>query len=87
MLVKGLKYYDAPFSLPALAPRPLLILNCELDERCPIEGLEAVVDAVQKTYHYHDVDSHFMYCIEKGVGHTVTPDMEAATCRWIVQHL
>lgn len=32
-----LEQYDAPHSLPLLAPRPLLIANGELDPRCPIE--------------------------------------------------
>jgi hypothetical protein len=33
----GLSDYDAPQSLPLLAPRPLLIANGELDPRCPMK--------------------------------------------------
>lgn len=87
LLLKGLKYYDAPFSLPALAPRPLLIINGELDERCPIEGLKTAMDAVRKIYHYHMAHDCFTYRIEKGIGHKVTPDMLSTTCSWIAQHL
>eukprot|EP00967_Tisochrysis_lutea_P080291 scaffold110168_cov26-Tisochrysis_lutea.AAC.1 len=30
--------YDAPFSLPELFPRPFIIVNGELDPRCPMPG-------------------------------------------------
>lgn len=39
--------YDAPFSLPAIAPRPLLIANGELDPRCPMRGVHAALPAAQ----------------------------------------
>lgn len=32
-----LEAWDAPYSLPLLAPRPLLIANGELDPRCPMQ--------------------------------------------------
>lgn len=32
-----LQHYDAPQSLPLIAPRPLLVANGELDPRCPLE--------------------------------------------------
>ena len=32
-----LERYDAPYSLPLIAPRPMLVANGELDPRCPME--------------------------------------------------
>ncbi|GFS40297.1 alpha/beta-Hydrolases superfamily protein [Actinidia rufa] len=32
--------FDSPYTIPIIAPRPLLILNGEKDPRCPIGGLE-----------------------------------------------
>jgi len=30
-----LQLFDAPLSLPALAPKPILVANGEIDPRCP----------------------------------------------------
>lgn len=34
-----LDWYDAPMSLPGIAPRPFCIINGEEDPRCPIQGM------------------------------------------------
>jgi hypothetical protein len=40
-------FYDAPASLPCIAPRALLVANGERDPRCPLTGVrEAVVGAM-----------------------------------------
>ena len=31
--------YDAPLSLPSLFPRPFIIVNGALDQRCPLPGV------------------------------------------------
>ncbi len=45
-----LDIYDAPHSLPAIAPRPLLAVQGELDPRCPLEGLRPALDAARAAY-------------------------------------
>lgn len=50
-LVPGmLDIYDAPAMLPLLAPRPLLILNHELDELMPLEGARKAYAAARAAY-------------------------------------
>ncbi|KAL4440167.1 hypothetical protein ABPG75_003168 [Micractinium tetrahymenae] len=45
-----LESWDAPNSLPLLAPRPLLIANGELDPRCPMQGVELALEPVRSAY-------------------------------------
>ncbi|XP_073123549.1 uncharacterized protein [Henckelia pumila] len=42
--------FDSPHTIPAIAPRPLLILNGEKDPRCPIGGLEQPVSKAREFY-------------------------------------
>ncbi|EXC19460.1 hypothetical protein L484_006155 [Morus notabilis] len=37
-------HFDSPYTVPAIAPRPLLILNGAEDPRCPLPGLEFVAE-------------------------------------------
>ncbi|GMH35749.1 hypothetical protein BSKO_03617 [Bryopsis sp. KO-2023] len=82
-----LDFYDAPISLPSLAPLPLLVVNGELDERCPVEGLESVFEKTKKEYAWHGAGDSFSVRIEKDVGHVATPDMKAAVLQWFDHHL
>ena len=41
---------DGPRTMPLIAPRPLLLLNGEIDPRCPLGGLERVVRATRAAY-------------------------------------
>ena len=43
-----LESYDAPHSLPCVAPRPLLVANGELDLRCHMPGVLPAVEAARK---------------------------------------
>ncbi|PON37258.1 Alpha/Beta hydrolase fold containing protein [Parasponia andersonii] len=42
--------FDSPYSIPAIAPRPLLILNGAEDPRCPLPGLEVPNSRSHKAY-------------------------------------
>jgi hypothetical protein len=42
-----LELYDAPQSLPCVAPRALLIANGELDARCHMPGVLPAIEAAQ----------------------------------------
>mmetsp|Transcript_73631 Transcript_73631/g.148322 ORF Transcript_73631/g.148322 Transcript_73631/m.148322 type:complete len:305 (-) Transcript_73631:97-1011(-) len=50
-LVPGLRdEFDAPQSLPLIAPRPLLLLQGAKDPRCPLEGVQLAFEAAQFEY-------------------------------------
>ncbi|OAY27372.2 hypothetical protein MANES_16G071800v8 [Manihot esculenta] len=42
--------FDAPYTIPAIVPRPLLIVNGAKDPRCPVEGLQIPQSRATKAY-------------------------------------
>nr|CAB3467131.1 unnamed protein product [Digitaria exilis] len=52
--------FDAPYSLPLIAPRPLLLLNGAEDGRCPIAGLEEPSSRAAKAYEESGSAEKFM---------------------------
>ena len=53
-----LESYDAPQSLPCVAPRPLLIANGELDARCHMPGVLPAMEAARKVGCVTAADRH-----------------------------
>lgn len=78
---------DAPFSLQLLAPRPVLIVNAELDKRCPKEGVELSVRAAREAYEEHGKGENLACCFQSGVGHWETEEMVAIAERWLIETL
>eukprot|EP01025_Chloroclados_australasicus_P018303 TRINITY_DN19522_c0_g2_i1.p1 TRINITY_DN19522_c0_g2~~TRINITY_DN19522_c0_g2_i1.p1 ORF type:complete len:346 (-),score=51.76 TRINITY_DN19522_c0_g2_i1:363-1400(-) len=79
--------YDLDKSLPCIAPRPLMVLNGEKDDRCPVQGLEPVLKQTQKIYEDLGVASNFEVFIETGVGHECTPAMDSKVEQFMEKHL
>ena len=79
--------YDAAYSLPAIAPRPLLIANGELDPRCPIAGLEAPVLAAQQAYKEMGCPQNLKVYYEKGLPHAPSQGIDNAVNAWLDLHL
>eukprot|EP00873_Tetraselmis_striata_P018220 jgi/Tetstr1/438484/TSEL_027039.t1 len=77
--------YDAIHSLPCIAPRPLLVVNGEDDPRCPVDSLMLAVEESRR--HYSSHRGVFEVYVQKGTGHTKTPEMVAATYRFFEKHL
>jgi predicted esterase len=71
--------YDAPLSLPLIAPRPLLALNGEHDPRCPLPGVKAAFEAAARAYEAAEAPCGALELrVFKGVGHEFTPGMSDA---------
>ena len=79
--------YDAPLSLPTLAPRPLLIANGELDPRCPIAGLVPAFEAAKVAYEAAGVPDHVALFIEKDLPHRDSPVLQAEINKWLDRFL
>ena len=79
--------YDATYSLPAIAPRPLLIANGELDPRCPIAGLKEPVLAAQQTYERMGCPQNLKVYYEKGLAHAPSRGIDNAVDEWLDMHL
>lgn len=82
-----LDMFDAKTALPLIAPRPLLVLNGELDPRNPRAGLLEPVDDTLSAYHEYDCPSLFRVQFAPGVGHEATPAMLDDALAWLDRFL
>jgi hypothetical protein len=73
-----LEAYDAPLSLPLIAPRPLLLANGELDPRCPMAGVREALAAAAAAYAARGAAGALELFEQPGVGHQETEEMRAA---------
>ncbi|KAL7164432.1 hypothetical protein ACSBR2_040364 [Camellia fascicularis] len=74
--------FDSPYSIPIIAPRPLLILNGKKDPRCPIEGLEIPKSRACKAYEDAHCPDNFKVIAQPGIGHEMTPLMVKEASDW-----
>ncbi|WZZ36927.1 putative esterase YitV [Brassica napus] len=77
--------FDAPYSVPVIAPRPLYLLNGAEDPRCPLGGLVVPVKRAKKAY--KKTPANFKFVAEEGVGHTVTSFMIKESSDWFEKFL
>ncbi|XP_020536394.1 putative esterase YitV isoform X2 [Jatropha curcas] len=79
--------FDSPYTIPAIAPRPLLILNGAKDQRCPIAGLEIPKSRACKAYEEANSLDKFEVVSESGIWHQVTPTMVNEASDWFDKFL
>ncbi|CAN6172650.1 unnamed protein product [Urochloa humidicola] len=79
--------FDAPYSIPLIAPRPLLLLNGAEDPRCPITGLEEPSSRAAKAYEESGSAEKFMFIAEPGIGHRMTVNMVKEASDWFDRFL
>jgi dienelactone hydrolase len=77
--------FDGPEMVAAIAPRPLLAVNGEVDPRTPMGGLLLCEASAQAAY--ADVADRFELYIEPNTGHAVTAEATTRTVDWLVQWL
>jgi hypothetical protein len=74
--------FDCPSMIRLFAPRPLLILNSELDMNCPLGGATIAFKAATAAYQNgHAVDKLKIYVAPK-TPHKVTPEHEQLMFEW-----
>ncbi|KAJ8611016.1 hypothetical protein CTAYLR_007057 [Chrysophaeum taylorii] len=79
--------FDAPATLPLIAPRPLLIANGETDPRCPMRGVAAVyLDRLVPRYAALKASRNLALYVEPGVGHVPTQGMWDIIFAWFQRH-
>ncbi|KAJ3683104.1 hypothetical protein LUZ60_013331 [Juncus effusus] len=74
--------FDAPFSVPIIAPRPLLILNGADDPRCPLLGLETPKERAMEAYENLGSPEKFKLIAEPGIGHQMSANMVKEASDW-----
>ncbi|KAF9620063.1 hypothetical protein IFM89_010713 [Coptis chinensis] len=67
--------FDSPDTIPAIAPRPLLILNGAEDPRCPLEGLNTPISKARGALRATNCSENFELIAQPGIGHQMTPLM------------
>lgn len=80
---------DAPSSLRCIAPRPLLVINGEMDPRCPVEGVRLAFQSAFDEYcRCRGSDAkHLQLHIAAGVEHEVTQEMWDVIDDFLARHL
>ena len=79
--------FDGPAMLPLIAPRPLLIINGDTDDKTPLPGLTNCIAATQAAYRQAKAEDHFAARIQAETGHQVRPESEQAAIAWFVKWL
>lgn len=79
--------FDAPAMLPLIAPRPLLVMNGELDDRTPLPGVMEACEAARKAYQAVGAEEKFELRIQKQTGHKVTEESLKGAIEWLVRAL
>jgi dienelactone hydrolase len=77
--------FDGPAMVPAIAPRPLLAVNGDMDPRTPGGGLQLCEAAAKAAYTGND--DHFQLYREPNTAHAVTAEATAMTVDWFVRWL
>ena len=78
---------DGPSSLPLIAPRPLLVVNGELDPRCPYPGLMNAVTETRAAYASANKDKLFRTLVQRDTPHMCTSEMSDVVNRWLDETL
>ncbi len=79
--------FDGPVMLPLIAPRPLLVINGDHDDRTPQPGLKLCVKAARDAYKAADAAKQFEFRLQPNTGHAVNPDSEQYAIGWLVKAL
>ncbi|XP_028802205.1 uncharacterized protein LOC114757351 isoform X2 [Neltuma alba] len=74
--------FDSPYSIPAIAPRPLLILNGAEDPRCPLGGLKIPESNARNAYGEFHKPNNFKFIAQPGIAHQMTPYMTKEASEW-----
>jgi dienelactone hydrolase len=74
--------FDGPVMLTLIAPRPLLIINGDKDDKTPLEGVTLAADAARAAYRRAGVEDHFGQIVEKDTGHSVTKESREEAVGW-----
>lgn len=74
--------FDSPYTVPVIAPRPMLVLNGGEDPRCPVAGLEIPRLRTEQAYNQAGCPDKFKIVLEPGIGHQMTKVMVREASDW-----
>ncbi|MFO0951974.1 MAG: alpha/beta hydrolase, partial [Isosphaeraceae bacterium] len=74
--------FDCPSMLRLFAGRPLLILNGEKDQNCPIDGAKIAFASAERAFRDAGAGDRLRIDVAEGVGHAVTPEQRKLALEW-----
>jgi dienelactone hydrolase len=79
--------FDGPALLPLIAPRPLLMVNGDSDDRTPLAGVINCTNQAYAAYQTAGVAERFEAIIQKNTAHKVNRPSEDAMIDWFARWL
>jgi len=79
--------FDGPVMLQLIAPRPLLVINGDSDDRTPLPAVEICLASARKAYRTAKAEDRLAVRIQEKTGHQVKPESERAAIEWFVKWL
>jgi dipeptidyl aminopeptidase/acylaminoacyl peptidase len=79
--------FDGPNMLAATAPRPLLVINGDSDDKTPLPGVRIAADAGQRAYAAAGAGEKFRLIVQPDTGHKVTDASSAEALAWFERWL
>jgi dienelactone hydrolase len=76
--------FDGPQMLPLVAPRPLLVINGDRDDKTPLPGVKLAADAARAAYEKAGAADKFKLIIQEKTGHAVTAQSTKEAVEWLV---
>ena len=87
-LIPGItEEFDCPSMLPLFAPRPLLILNTEKDQNCPLPGAQLAFKTTTDAYRSKNALDKLQIDVEPNVPHQFTPKHTEMAIAWFKKWL
>lgn len=79
--------FDGPAMLPAIAPRPLLVVNGDSDANTPLAGVRLSVAAAKPFYDSVNASDKLQLIVQENTPHRVNPESIDAGIAWFVRWL
>jgi dienelactone hydrolase len=79
--------FDGPAMLPAIAPRPLLVVNGDSDANTPLAGVRLSVAAAKPFYDAAHSSDKLQLIVQENTPHRVNPDSIDAGIAWFIRWL
>jgi dienelactone hydrolase len=79
--------FDGPSMLPLIAPRPLLVINGDSDDKTPLPGVKLAAEAARAAYEKAGSGERFVLKIQERTGHSVTPESTKEAAGWLEKWL
>jgi dienelactone hydrolase len=79
--------FDGPAMLPLIAPRPLLVINGDSDDKTPLPGVKFAADAARAAYEKAGASDRFVLKVQEKTGHKVNPDSTDDAVAWFEKWL